>query len=114
MNKSELIELLKSDAGLIKTEAKAIVELFFDQLTDALARGERVEIRGLCSFYVKHYDAYTGRNPKKGAKVKISPKRLPFFKAGLELKRRVDRFEHKSQCFEILDRCRNWQAICRW
>jgi integration host factor subunit beta len=49
-----------------------------------------VEIRGLCSFFVKEYDGYTGRNPKTGEKVKIKPKKLPFFKPGKELKERVD------------------------
>ena len=57
---------------------------------EPMAQGERVEIRGLCSFYVKHYKSYTGRNPKSGEKVVINPKRLPFFKAGKELKERVD------------------------
>jgi integration host factor subunit beta len=60
-------------------------------MADALARGDRVEIRGLCSFSVKKYKSYTGRNPKTGEKVKIKPKKLPFFKAGRELKLRVNR-----------------------
>jgi len=55
-----------------------------------MAKGSRVEIRGLCSFFVKEYKSYTGRNPKTGAKVMIKPKRLPFFKSGKELKERVD------------------------
>ena len=55
------------------------------------SKGGRVEIRGLCSFFVKEYRSYTGRNPKTGEKVKIKPKKLPFFKAGKELKERVDR-----------------------
>jgi integration host factor subunit beta len=59
-------------------------------MSDALARGERVEIRGLCSFYVKEYKSYTGRNPKTGEKVLIKPKKLPFFKTGKELRERVD------------------------
>jgi integration host factor subunit beta len=59
-------------------------------MTDALAQGERVEIRGLCSIFVKEYGSYTGRNPKTGEKVKIKSKKLPFFKAGKELKVRVD------------------------
>lgn len=90
MNKLELAEMLKEEAGLTKTEAKAVVDLFFDEMTDALAEGDRVEIRGLCSFYVKNYRAYTGRNPKSGEKVSIAPKKLPFFKCGKELKERVD------------------------
>jgi integration host factor subunit beta len=60
-------------------------------MAEALGRGDRVEIRGLCSFYVKKYKPYTGRNPKTGEKVKINPKKLPFFKAGKELKLRVNR-----------------------
>ena len=59
-------------------------------MAEALAIGDRVEIRGLCSFFVKKYKAYTGRNPKTGEKVKIAPKKLPFFKVGKELKERVD------------------------
>jgi integration host factor subunit beta len=59
-------------------------------MTDALAQGDRVEIRGFCSFFVKEYRSYTGRNPKTGEKVKIKPKKLPSFKAGKELKERVD------------------------
>jgi integration host factor subunit beta len=59
-------------------------------MVDALSQGDRVEIRDLCSFFVKKYDGYSGRNPKTGAKVKIAPKKLPFFKAGKELKERVD------------------------
>jgi integration host factor subunit beta len=57
---------------------------------DAMVKGERVEIRGLCSFFVKNYKSYTGRNPKTGGKVQIKPKKLPFFKSGKELKERVD------------------------
>jgi integration host factor subunit beta len=67
-----------------------VVQLFFDHMADAMAQGERVEIRGLCSFFVKEYKSYTGRNPKTGEKVVIKPKRLPFFKSGKELKERVD------------------------
>jgi integration host factor subunit beta len=91
MNKLELIESLKTKAGLTKNEATSVVNLFFDEMANALADGDRVEIRGLCSFYVKKYKAYTGRNPKTGEKVGIQPKKLPFFKCGKELKERVDK-----------------------
>jgi integration host factor subunit beta len=90
MNKLELISALKNEASISKTDAAKVVEIFFDNMADALANGERVEIRGLCSFYVKEYKSYTGRNPKTGEKVQIKPKQLPFFKAGKELKERVD------------------------
>ncbi len=90
MNKLELISTLKERANLTKAEAAEVIKIFFDSLTDSFKNGERVEIRGLCSFHIKEYKSYTGRNPKTGQKVKIPPKRLPFFKCGKELKERVD------------------------
>lgn len=91
MNKLELISALRNGANISKTEAAKVVQIFFDAMADAMAQGRRVEIRGLCSFYVKEYKSYTGRNPKTGQKVTIKPKKLPFFKTGKELKERVDR-----------------------
>jgi integration host factor subunit beta len=90
MNKLDLIVALKNEAKLTKSEAAAVVDLFFNEMANALAKDDRVEIRGLCSFYLKKYKAYAGRNPKTGEKVKIKPKKLPFFKCGKELKERVD------------------------
>ena len=90
MNKRELSEALRVETGLTKPQAETIVDLFFDEMSDALAKGDRVEIRGLCSFYVKKYRAYTGRNPKSGEKVPIKPKKLPFFKCGKDLKERAN------------------------
>jgi integration host factor subunit beta len=91
MTKMELISALKTKANLSKAEAARVVQIFFDHMAEALASGERVGIRGLCSFYVKDYRGYTGRNPKTGEIVAVKSKRLPFFKAGKELKERVDR-----------------------
>ena len=90
MNKLELIKALKEESGLTQFEAASVIDMFFGEMADALAKGERAEIRGLCSFYVKKYKAYSGRNPKTGEKVEIAPKKLPFFKCGKELKERVD------------------------
>ena len=90
MNKIDLIQALKDSNHLSKSEAETVINLFFDKMADALEHGDRVEIRGLCSFFVKKYGGYTGRNPKTGENVKIKPKKLPFFKAGKELKDRVD------------------------
>ena len=90
MNKLELIQALKEATDLSRSKAAAVVDIFFNEMATALAKGERVEIRGLCSFFVKEYRSYTGRNPKTGEKVKIKPKKLPFFKVGKELKERVD------------------------
>ena len=89
MNKIDLIQSLKDSNHLSKPEVETVVNLFFDKIP-ALAQGDLAEIRGLCSFFVKKYDGYTGRNPKTGEKVKIAPKKLPFFKVGKELKDRVD------------------------
>jgi integration host factor subunit beta len=80
MNKLELIATLKNEYNISRKEAAIIVELFFESMSEALARGERVEIRGLCSC----------RNPKTGESVQIAPKKLPFFKCGKELKERAD------------------------
>ena len=91
MNKFGLIQALKDATDLNKPQADSVVNLFFDEMTNAPARGDRIEIRGLCSFFVKEYRSYIGRNPKTGEQVKIKPKKLPFFKVGKELKERVDR-----------------------
>ena len=90
MKKLEINSDLKKESNISKSEADKVVQIFFDNMADSMARGERVEIRGLCSFFVKEYKSYTGRNPKTGDKVTISPKKLPFFKSGKELKDRVD------------------------
>ena len=90
MNKLELIAMLKNECSLSRKEAAAVVDLFFERMSEALARGDRVEIRGLCSFYVKEYKSFKGRNPKTGESVQVAPKKLPFFKCGKKLKERVD------------------------
>ena len=90
MNKLELIEALRDECQISKKEAAAIADIFFDKISTALAEGDRVEIRGLCSFFVKEYKPYHGRNPMTGERVQVAPKKLPFFKCGRELKRRVD------------------------
>jgi integration host factor subunit beta len=90
MTKVGLIDALRQEAGLSKSKAKQVVELFFDEMSNALASGDRVEIRGFCSILVKHYKGYTGRNPKTGEPRQVPPKKLPYFKGGKELKERVD------------------------
>ena len=90
MNKLELIDAMKNECQISKKEAATIVDLFFDRISTALAKGDRVEIRGLCSFFVKEYKSYQGRNPRTGERVQVAPKRLPFCKIGKELKNRVD------------------------
>jgi integration host factor subunit beta len=91
MNKLDVIQTLCSQNGLSRAESTKIVSMFFEQMSAALERGDRVEIRGLCSFYVKDYPGYIGRNPKTGVQVEVPPKKLPFFKCGKDLKDRVDK-----------------------
>ncbi len=90
MNKLELINMLKNESQISKKEAATVVDIFFGKISEALAADDRVEIRGLCSFFVKEYQSYKGRNPRTGETVDVAPKRLPFFKCGKELKDRVD------------------------
>ncbi len=90
MNKSDLIETLSRDAELPKGKAEEVVKTVFTTMANALAKGDRVEIRGFGTFKVKNYDGYTGHNPKTGEPIKVKPKKLPFFKCGNKLKERVD------------------------
>ena len=90
MNKSELIEVVAERGRMTKKKAEDVVNLIFDSMVDAMKEGDRIEIRGFGSFVVKEYGSYTGRNPRTGESIKVSPKKLPFFKVGKELKERVD------------------------
>ena len=90
MNRSDLINAVKEKSGITRKEAEKVVDTFFDAITETLAKGERVEIRGFGSFTVKTYKPYIGRNPKTGAQIQVPEKKLPFFKVGKELKEMVD------------------------
>ena len=92
MTKSELIaELAGSNPHLRSADVELIVGTIFDEITTALARGERVELRGFGAFTVKRRNARTGRNPRTGETVSVDEKAVPFFKAGKELRERVNR-----------------------
>ena len=86
MNKSELVKALADQANISLDEATLVVNTFVDSMKDSLLEGGRVKIRGFGSFKVKEYGSYAGRNPRTGEKVAVEPKRLPFFRAGKELK----------------------------
>lgn len=90
MNKSGLIETLSKKENLTEKKAIDVISLIFKGFTEELRKGGRIEIRGFGSFVVRNYTAYTGRNPKTGKNIRVSPKKLPFFKVGKELKARVD------------------------
>ncbi len=91
MNRSELIITIKGKANLSRKDAEKVVDTFFAAIKETLSKGERVEIRGFGSFTVKNYKPYIGRNPKTGVQINVPSKKLPFFKAGKELKEMVDR-----------------------
>lgn len=91
MNKSDLTRQLTKSLHLSMREAGSIVNTIVEAMADALARGESIEIRGFGSFIVKHYESYTGRNPKTGEKITVQPKKLPFFKVGKDLREQVNR-----------------------
>ena len=91
MTKSELIERLSDGHDLLnKRDAEAVINLIFGGIGNALADGDRVEIRGFGSFSVRERDAREARNPKSGELVKIPSRKTPFFKTGKELRERVD------------------------
>ncbi len=89
MNKSGLISSLQKESGITKAKAEKAIDIVFDSISEALARGNRVEIRGFCSIFAKNYKGYIGRNPKTGTPVQVPSKKLPFFKCGKELKERI-------------------------
>ena len=86
MNKSELVQKLAEQCHLSTDDAGLCVSIFVDEMRKALLEGNRIEIRGFGSFKMKEYAGYTGRNPKTGEQVAVKPKRMPFFRAGKDLK----------------------------
>jgi integration host factor subunit beta len=91
MIRSELIQKLAEDnPHLYHRDVERIVNTIFDEITDAMARGERVELRGFGAFSVKRRDARTGRNPRTGETVAVDEKHVPFFKAGKLLRDRLN------------------------
>lgn len=91
MTKRDLIdEVNKRFPHLSRRDSEVIINAIFDSMVEALAQGDRIEIRGFGSFVVKHRRARQGRNPKSGALVSVAAKKVPFFKVGKELRLRVD------------------------
>ena len=91
MIRSELIQKLAEDnPHLYQRDVERIVNTIFDEITEAMARGERVELRGFGAFSVKQRDARTGRNPRTGETVDVDGKAVPFFKAGKLLRDRLN------------------------
>jgi len=90
MNKCSLIETLALKMKLSVKSSEAIINTVIGSMTEALCKGERIEFRGFGTFYVKNYKPYLGRNPKTGQQVCVDSKKIPIFKVGKELKRRIN------------------------
>ena len=91
MTKSELVQrLMEQNSHLNQRDMERLVATIFDEISTALANGDRVELRGFGAFSVKARDARIGRNPRTGAAVNVSKKFVPFFKAGKDLRDSVN------------------------
>ena len=90
MKKSELIEKLAQQIDLPVRDTAAITKTILGEMSEALAEGDSIEIRGFGSFKVREYGSYMGRNPKSGEQIPVAPKKLPFFKVGKDLRERVN------------------------
>ena len=91
MIKSELVQRIANrNPHLYLRDVEKIVNAILDEITSALSRGDRVELRGFGAFSVKHRDARVGRNPRTGAHVPVNEKTVPFFKTGKEMRERLN------------------------
>ena len=92
MIKSELVQKIADmNPHLYYRDVESVVNAIFDEITDTLSEGNRVELRGFGAFSVKHRPARTARNPKTGATVDVEEKWVPFFKTGKELRERLNK-----------------------
>jgi integration host factor subunit beta len=91
MTKAELVEKVSGQINLTKKQTEVIVNTVFQSITESLSEGKKVELRGFGSFRIRERNARLGRNPKSGAQVDVPAKRVPFFKAGKELRELVDK-----------------------
>jgi integration host factor subunit beta len=92
MTKSVLIEKISENVeGLTKKQTEVVVDTVFESIKNALAKGEKVEIRGFGNFKLRSRGARKARNPKTGASVEVPPKKVPYFKVGKELREMINR-----------------------
>jgi|SRR5688572_9935768 integration host factor subunit alpha len=97
LTKAEMAEMLFNELGLNKREAKELVELFFDEVRDALAAGEDVKLSGFGNFTLRNKNQRPGRNPKTGEEIPISARRVVTFRPGQKLKARVEAYAGTQQ-----------------
>lgn len=91
MIRSKLLQALHQDNPELRSEEiEQVVDIFFDEISERLAEGGRVELRGFGAFSTREREARTGRNPRTGEAVDVPAKRVPYFKAGKEMRRRLN------------------------
>jgi integration host factor subunit beta len=83
-------KIAEKKAGMTRKQAEVLLNILLEGIKDTLSRGDKVEIRGFGSFRIRHRRTKEGRNPKTGEMVKVPPKKVPFFKAGKEMREMVD------------------------
>lgn len=93
MTKAELVERIAHKINLTKKDTERVVNIVFGSIMSSLAEGDKVELRGFGSFRARSRSSRAGRNPRTGAPVAIPSKKVPFFKAGKELREMVDQFD---------------------
>lgn len=104
MTKAELVEKVANQINLTKKQTEVVVNTVFSSITDSLAEGKKVELRGFGSFRIRQRNARVGRNPKSGQKVDVPSKKVPFFKAGKELRELVDEQEAQEAAREAQEK----------
>jgi len=90
VTKAELVDVVAKASDLTRKHSEVIVDCVFSAISDALRRGDKIELRGFGSFRIRHRDGRRGRNPKTGAGVIVPPKQVPHFKPGKELRERIN------------------------
>ena len=90
MRKADLVNQISEKTGIPKVDVLVTLETMFKEVKDTLSAGENIYIRGFGSFHLRKRKARTGRDPKTGASVDVAEKRVPFFKAGKEMREMVD------------------------
>ena len=91
MIRSELLQALaKDNPELRQEEVEQVLDIFFDEITERMAEGGRVELRGFGTFSTREREARTGRNPRTGESVEVPAKRVPYFKPGKEMRERLN------------------------
>ena len=95
MIRSELLtQLAKDNPGLRTEDVEQVVSIFFDEISQRLAEGGRVELRGFGAFSTREREARQGRNPRTGEAVKVEAKRVPYFRPGKEMRRKLNEGLH--------------------